>query len=185
MLYKNLEYRKPWKIASEIIWPLKSWEFSSFREKEDLTVTLVSGVALFSSSFYDVVSDSLVAEQFFAGTIYTKDVPFRNHTFVTPPYSTNCTFVGHQTYVDIGENFTTEFFRYDQNYWNFGDSLPLILLLTLGLIAMKMTLFGVVWWLRLLFCQGYSFGLWLPIIWEKRIYVYPFLIYVYLFSYFP
>ena len=50
-----LEYGRPWKIASEINWPLKSWEFSSFREKEDLSVTLVSGVTLFSSSAYDVV----------------------------------------------------------------------------------------------------------------------------------
>ena len=78
---------------------------------------MVSGVALFSSSFYDVVSDSLVAKQFFGGTVYTKDVRFRNDTFVTTPY--NCTFVGHQTYADIGENvnvtteFGPEFFRYD------------------------------------------------------------------------
>ena len=101
------------KENSDIDWSilqneLMTWKFSSFREKDDLFSTMFSGVAFFSSSFYDVVSDSLVAEQFFTGTIYTKDVQFKNDTFV----SGNCTFVGHQIYVDIGKNVTTEFFRY-------------------------------------------------------------------------
>ena len=71
---------------------------------------------MFSLSVKDVVSDSLVAEQFFNGTIYTKRVPFLNDTFVTAPFSPNCTPVGYDLHVDILENSETkveDFFRYD------------------------------------------------------------------------
>ena len=71
---------------------------------------------MFSLSLKDVVSDSLVAEQFLNGTIYTKRVNL-NDTFETAPYThPNCTLVGYDTYNDILENNERKFekfYRYD------------------------------------------------------------------------
>lgn len=100
------------------IFPKSAWKIDFSSLKRDFQIhaqiwkdTKYEDIALailgFVSSTYDIVSDSLLSKSYISGTDYVKIVDDYNDSVVT-----NCTFLGHNTYVDVVENKTEKFYEF-------------------------------------------------------------------------
>ena len=100
------------------IFPKSAWKIDFSSLKRDFQIhaqiwkdTKYEDIALailgFCSSTYDIVSDSLLSKSYISGTDYVKIVDDYNDSVVT-----NCTFLGHNTYVDVVENKTEKFYEF-------------------------------------------------------------------------
>jgi len=107
---QNLLDEEEWSdILSELPSKLTYWKWRyNFKE-------FAVDILFFLSTLYDVVSDSLVAEQFFTGAYYSKTVKYRNDTVLHPiienstvVYPRECTPTGETVYINYLRNQTTQ-----------------------------------------------------------------------------
>ena len=114
------------------IFPKSAWKIDFFRLKLDFqnhaqiwkdTKYEDIAFAIFGlgGSTYDIVSDALLSKSYLSGTDYIKIVDNYYDSVVT-----NCTFLGHNTYVDVVENKTEKFYEFscfEQDiYWGWMTS---------------------------------------------------------------
>ena len=107
---ENVLYEEDWSIL------LSHFESNlSLTKWKDHFSECIVDVLFFLSSLYDVVSDSLVAEQFFSGTNYTKTVPNQNDPALksTEKYPRECIAIGETTYTDYHGNPNSTSFHYE------------------------------------------------------------------------